>query len=170
MRTRKSLLLPMAFALACAGSDTAQTADKASTDDPAAVRQAIEQVNADFAVGLKGGDPARLAAHYDAEALAMPPGQPAARGTAEIQKMFTDMFAAITISDFSLNIDDLVVKEDMAIETGTMTMTMQPKQPGAPVMTDKSKYVVVWKKQADGSWKLWRDIFNSDTPAPEPGK
>ena len=170
MRRRKSLLLPIAFALACTGSDTAETAEKAAAEDPAVVRQAIEQVNADFAVGLKGGDPARLAAHYDADAIAMPPNMPAARGTAEIQKMFTDMFAAVTISDFSLNIADLVVKEDMAIETGNMVMVMQPKQAGAPVMTDTSKYVVVWKKQADGSWKLWRDIFNSNIPLPEPGK
>src|SRR5688572_9080876 len=169
MRTRTSVLLPTIFALACAGSETAQTADNASTDDPAVVRQAIEQVNADFAGGLKAADPAKLTAHYDAEAVAMPPNHPAARGTAEIQKMFTDMFAAITITDFSLTIGDVVVKEDMAIETGSMSMTMQPKQAGAPAITEKSKYVVVWKKQADGSWKLWRDIFNSDTPLPEPG-
>ena len=36
---------------------------------------------------------------------------------------------------------------------------------GNPV-TDRGKYVVVWKKQPDGSWKAISDIFNSDLPAP----
>ena len=35
-------------------------------------------------------------------------------------------------------------------------------------MQDEGKYVVVWKKQEDGSWKLHRDIWNSNLmPAEE---
>ena len=26
------------------------------------------------------------------------------------------------------------------------------------------KYVTVWKKDADGKWKIYRDIFNDDSP------
>ena len=29
--------------------------------------------------------------------------------------------------------------------------------------TEKGKYVTVWKKQTDGSWKIAEDIFNTDT-------
>jgi ketosteroid isomerase-like protein len=29
---------------------------------------------------------------------------------------------------------------------------------------DKGKYLTVWKKQADGSWKVLFDIFNTDLP------
>ena len=32
--------------------------------------------------------------------------------------------------------------------------------------TDSGKYVVVWKKQDDGNWRLHVDIWNSDLPAP----
>jgi hypothetical protein len=28
-------------------------------------------------------------------------------------------------------------------------------------MPGKVKYLTVWKKQADGSWKIYRDISNS---------
>jgi ketosteroid isomerase-like protein len=51
---------------------------------------------------------------------------------------------------------------DLAIETGTFTFTQKPK--GSAAITDKGKYMTVWKKQADGSWKLLRDIANSDLP------
>jgi hypothetical protein len=34
-------------------------------------------------------------------------------------------------------------------------------------MTEKGKYVEVWKKQADGQWKVVEDIFNADKAPPE---
>jgi hypothetical protein len=36
---------------------------------------------------------------------------------------------------------------------------------GQPV-TDRGKYVSIWRKQADGWWKVVQDIFNSDLPLP----
>jgi ketosteroid isomerase-like protein len=37
------------------------------------------------------------------------------------------------------------------------------------VLTEKSKYVTVYKKQADGRWKAVADIGNEDAP-PAPAK
>jgi ketosteroid isomerase-like protein len=88
-------------------------------------------------------------------------------GAAEIEKALAGFLAEVTITEFQLTTTDLTVKDNMAIETGTTRSVMQPKQGGGPPVTDVGKYVVVWKKQTDGSWKLWRDIFNSDaSPAP----
>src|SRR6266550_3141383 len=33
---------------------------------------------------------------------------------------------------------------------------------------DRGKYVAVWKKQADGNWKVALDIWNTDLPLPAP--
>jgi ketosteroid isomerase-like protein len=33
-------------------------------------------------------------------------------------------------------------------------------------MEDRGKTLNVWKRQADGSWKLHRDIWNSNMPIP----
>ena len=38
---------------------------------------------------------------------------------------------------------------------------------GTPTI-DKGKYIEIWKKQADGSWKLAMDMLNSDLAAPQP--
>lgn len=36
---------------------------------------------------------------------------------------------------------------------------------GGKATLDKGKFLTVWKKQADGSWKIIRDMYNSDLPA-----
>lgn len=52
---------------------------------------------------------------------------------------------------------------DMAYSQGTYTMTVTNPKTKKPV-TDKGKYLTVYTKQPDGSWKIVADTFNSDTP------
>ena len=49
---------------------------------------------------------------------------------------------------------------------GMYQLTMKDSQ-GNPV-NDRGKFVEVWKKQADGKWKVEADIFNSDLPVAAP--
>ena len=53
-----------------------------------------------------------------------------------------------------------------AIAVGTYSMTIMI--PGAPPVADTGKYIEVWHRQTDGSWKVFRDAFNSDIPLPMP--
>jgi len=55
---------------------------------------------------------------------------------------------------------------DFAYDIGTYQLTMNDPQ-GKP-MSERGKYTVVWKKQADGSWKAVADMFSSDLPLPAP--
>ena len=50
---------------------------------------------------------------------------------------------------------------DTAIEVGKYTLSGEAGQ-----VLDTGKYIVILK-QADGQWKLHREIFNSSRPAPE---
>jgi len=40
------------------------------------------------------------------------------------------------------------------------------RQDGGEPEQDSSKYIEIWKRQADGSWKVAFDIFNSDLSLP----
>ena len=55
---------------------------------------------------------------------------------------------------------------DLAYSTGTYQMSA-PDDSGKSI-TDHGKYVAVWKKQADGNWKVAVDIWNTDLPLPAP--
>ena len=43
-------------------------------------------------------------------------------------------------------------------------MTVQPE--GMDPVEIPGKYVVVWRKAEDGTWKLHVDIFNTNVPTP----
>jgi hypothetical protein len=53
---------------------------------------------------------------------------------------------------------------DLAYDRGTYSMTVTP--PGLAPIEDHGKYLSIWRKQADGSWKITHAMFNSDPPLP----
>ena len=152
--------------LSCApqSSETA-TADSAAAAvaDPAVVRSAIETANTKAADALKKGDIETLLQNYAPDAILMMPNAPAWSGIEGIRAGGKAFFDQVTISDVKFQTTDVKVAGDLAIETGTIEMTVTPKK-GGKAMTDKGKYLTVWQKQADGSWKVIRDINNSDLP------
>ena len=60
---------------------------------------------------------------------------------------------------------DVAKSGDLGFSQGSYTMIMtNPKSKKA--VTDKGKYITVFKKQADGSWKAAEDMVSSDGSAP----
>ncbi len=159
--------LAMLALLGCAP----QSSDKATADsvataaaDPAAVRTAIEAANVVAAEALNKGDVESWLTLYQNDAVVLPPNQPAWRGIDGMRAGAQAMLNEVTISGTTLTVDDVKTSGDFAVETGTYTMTMTPKK-GGKAINDKGKYIVVWERQPDGSWKAIRDMFNSDLPA-----
>ena len=57
---------------------------------------------------------------------------------------------------------------DLAYSLGAYEESMDDAK--GNVLTDRGKYVTIWKKQADGTWKAAVDAFNSDLTKPEETK
>jgi uncharacterized protein (TIGR02246 family) len=138
-------------------------AKPAAADRAVAARAAIEKANAAFSEAMKRGDAAGAASNYAADAIVMMPNVPAMRGTAAITAGMSAMVKDMTIVVFVPKTESVIIAGDLAVETGSVQMTMKPK--AGPEMKDTGKYLTVWKHQADGSWKIIRDINNSDLPA-----
>ena len=161
MRSRMWIGMPALLTLAV--TSTAWAQEKSSV--AAEVRAAMAAVNTKFANAVKAGDAKAVTALYTDDAVAMPPNAPAMQGHEAIAGLFNAWFTEMTVTDFALTTTEVVPAGDMAVETGTYNMTMKLKSGGDP-LTDKGKFIVVWKRGSDGAWKLHRDIWNSDAPAP----
>jgi len=156
----------VALLLACAPADKAatDTAEMAASTDATAVRALIADANAKWAVAMVAADIPTILANYADDAVMMQTGMPAVSGRAGIEEAMKGMVAAMKVDSASFATTDVKVSGDLAVETGTFRITMTPT--GGKPMNEVGKYVTVWQKQADGGWKVIRDISNSDTPAP----
>ena len=75
--------------------------------------------------------------------------------------------SSFPMSNVRFSIDEVEGAGDLAYARGTYEMDVAV--PGAPApVHDKGKFIEIWKKQSDGSWKVARDIFNSDLPMESP--
>lgn len=133
-----------------------------SDADKAAIRSAV-----DAAVKIGNTAPldaaAYVKAYYASDAVLMPPNEKTASGTDAIVAWFK---ALPPVSNLKLTIVEAEGAGDAAYVRGTYVFTVTPS--GAAAVTDSGKYLEVWKKQADGSWRAVRDAFNSDIPLPAP--
>ena len=153
---RLPALLGLAVLTACQPAPPAglSDADKAAIDSTARVfvRHALAT---DFAALTRDS--------YSDDAMVLPPNAPAVTGHGAIEAMFKT-FPPITA--FELRTEEVEGTADLAYVRGRYTMTMSP--PGAPAIADSWKYLEIWRKQCDGSWKSVRDMFSSDIPLPAP--
>jgi uncharacterized protein (TIGR02246 family) len=121
-------------------------------------RSAIEKQIARFEAAANTKDAATIAGMYMDDATLMPPGSPAIQGRANIQTFWKSFFDA-GASDAKLRVVKIESTGDMAYEIGAYEANLPG--PGG-IARGVGKYIVIWKRQADGSIRMAADIFNAD--------
>jgi len=98
---------------------------------------------------------------YAEDAILMPPNEAAVQGKTHIQDW---MQAFPPISNFQEQSLEIEGQGNLAYDRGTYSMTVAHVE--AASTDDRGKYLTIWRKQGDGSWKISRAIFNSDLELP----
>jgi uncharacterized protein (TIGR02246 family) len=133
-------------------------------DTRAADLQAVKNVEAAWIGDVVNKDADKFVSYFAEDASGLYPGAGILNGKAAIKAAFAPYFAD---PNFSLTFQSTRAMAskggDMVYSQGTYTMTMTNPKTKKP-MTDKGKYLTVYTKQADGSWKAVADTFNSDSP------
>lgn len=155
-------LFALLSGLAMVSCQSPQEAVQEEVMDLAQVRQSIEASNLRFGEAVRQGDAAALAALYTDDARLLPPNSEMIQGKDGVQAFWTGGLQ-MGIKDAVLTTLDVVGMGDAVCEIGQYALTIQPEGQGA--IGDKGKYLVVWKKAADGAWKLHVDIWNTSLPA-----
>lgn len=137
-------------------------ASTASAADPNLTR--IEKLGKQFADAFGKGDLAAVAAMYSEDAMAFPPESEVVKGRAAIEAMWKGT-RDMGVQSIEFTVWDVRTSGNLLVETGKATLTVAGAGP-VPA-TVAVKYVVVWKKQKDGGWKISHDIWNA-LPAPAP--
>ncbi len=123
---------------------------------------AIEDALIQYGVAMNTGDlELWLSLHAD-DIVKMGPDAPATFGQEELRASTKPLFDNFTI-EMDYNREEIQVNGDWGFARGTFTATMTPKAGGEPLYMD-AKTMALWKRQADGSWKLARNCYNSNVP------
>jgi uncharacterized protein (TIGR02246 family) len=126
------------------------------------VRDAIASAVRNFTEAFERGDSAAVAAWYSRDATLLPPDSPMLKGADAIQTFWQGAMD-MGVKEARLETLEVEERDDLAYEVGKFELTAQPQDGGSVKM--KGKYVVVWKKEEGGGWKMHVDIWNGDAPA-----
>lgn len=126
-----------------------------------ALRDEVEQLNQAFGKAVANQDLDAVMELYAPDAKLLPPGAPMMEGADAIRGFFQAMLDA---GVRGLELDSAVVdgSDDFGVDVGRYRLTLQP--PGGESMIDEGKYIVVLKRQSDGSLRLQYDTFNGNAP------
>jgi uncharacterized protein (TIGR02246 family) len=103
-------------------------------------------------------------AYYSDDAVLLPPNEPIVTGKQAIRSSWMSLLSPNIALSWQANKVDVARSGDLAYVVGAYTLTTRDAV-GKPA-TDHGKTVEVFKKQADGSWKVVADMYNSDLAAP----
>jgi uncharacterized protein (TIGR02246 family) len=141
------------------------TACQQKAPDTAADEKAIRDNEAAWVNDWKAKDPDKIVSHYSPDAVLLAANVPAMKGTDAIKSGINPMLKDPNMSlTFSPTLVVIAKGDDMAYTQGVYTMTYTEPKTGSTLI-EKGKYVTVYKKQDDGSWKAVEDIDNADGPA-----
>jgi uncharacterized protein (TIGR02246 family) len=124
----------------------------------AQVEAAIRANDEAFAAAFNRKDAQGIAALYTEDAAILPPGAPRADGRDAIAAFWQAVIDS-GLTNASLTPVEVVVTGDTATEVGRAILHA-PGTDGGPATPAHINFVVLWRRDAAGQWKLHRDIWN----------
>jgi uncharacterized protein (TIGR02246 family) len=155
--TMKTKILVVTLTLGLAAASVCLAADE----------QALRDLDAQWSAAAGAKDLDKTVPYYADDAIVMPPNASAATTKEAIRSAWKEMLttpgAAISWKATKV---EVAKAGDLAYVSGTYEETMTDAS--GQSVKDHGKYVEIFKKQADGTWKVVADIWNSDLPASAP--
>ena len=152
-------LLLVALSTAC---QTQTAADTRATDEAT-----LRNLDSEWSKSAGARDVDKTVSYYAADAVVMPPNIPALTTKEAIRGLWQSMLGSPGFSGgWNATRVDVARSGDLGYITGSYEFS--EKDAGGKPMTDKGKFLEVWKKQSDGSWKCVVDMFSSDLPIAVP--
>jgi uncharacterized protein (TIGR02246 family) len=155
LRTLFRSILVLAISISGFSGCHKEVADSRIQDE-----DAIRAADAAALRTAKAGDVDGAIANYAEGASWLPPNSPMIKGKAAIREGWAKL-----IGSPGFNIDWQINKLEIA-RSGDLAYTIYEYQlafdgPDGKPITDRGKDMAVWKKQADNTWKIVADTFNS---------
>ena len=158
-KSSQRLMLVLVVLAAFAILFSARPAFASDSDSEA---KALTKLDDDWSNAAATKDADRVASYYAENGIAYPPNAPVAVGRDAAKTVWAAYFADpgfISISWKTLHAE-VAKSGDVGFTSGTYEFSYKGPD-GKPGM-EKGKYLCVWQKQPDGTWKATHDMWNAD--------
>jgi ketosteroid isomerase-like protein len=120
----------------------------------------VEKLKAELVRAFEQSDAALAASLYEPGARLLPPGAGVITGEDAVRGFFAKRFAAGSDGGVleTVRMDEY---GDVAVEEGRYGRRAGER------LIDSGKYLAVFHRQPDGTWRWRTDMWNSDSPSPE---
>ena len=153
----KTLLLTAATALSLAacGAHTGAASEQ----------EAVKSADAALQAAVAAKDLDKIMVHYAEDAVLMPTAAPVVTGKPAITAEWKHILAIPQLENTStLARVEVSASNDMAYTMGSYRSRMMGE---TDVLVDEpGKWLSIWKRQPDGSWKIAVETYNTDVPPP----
>jgi ketosteroid isomerase-like protein len=127
----------------------------------------LRDLDAQWSNAAAAKDVERTIAYYSDQAVVFPPNATKAVTKDAIRNIWKDLLASPgLVITWSPGTAQLARSGEMAWVSGAYQLTINDTS-GKPI-EDRGKYLEVWEKQTDGSWKCAADMWNSDLAVSAP--
>src|SRR5687768_13264573 len=123
--------------------------------DAAAIRDTIQAREREWSAAFLAGDAAAVANLYTEDGAQVQPAGDWYRGREAITAGVKKQLDTLNVTAREDVTEEVIPAGDYVIEIGHYTLTATTKKGNKPV-TGAGRYMVVWRKDADGQWRLYR--------------
>ena len=128
---------------------------QSDTESRAVEAGTVDELKAPLVRALEAGDPRLCAAHYAPDARLLPPGAPVITGADGVIDFWQRRIDAGSDGGV-LETVHRAEYGDVAVEEGRYGRR------AGETLLDSGKYLVVFHRRPDGSWRFATDMWNSD--------
>jgi uncharacterized protein (TIGR02246 family) len=127
------------------------------------MKEKFQNMSEKMAKAMLASDYDTMFSMYTDDAYSLPSYSPMIKGKKAMMKQAEEEAkAGLKMKEFALTTVDVFGNKDQMIQIGNYTLSIVLPGMTSPI-NDKGKYLTVWHKQADGSWKIKAETWNSDT-------
>lgn len=130
-----------------------------------AVSKPIRSILSEYATTMVGGNVSDWLALWDDEATWLPSGGPASMGKASIEHTLRATLARAPVVGMSIFVRDISTDGAIAVAIGDFT---EARDLDGGRVDAEGTFLTVFRKQHDGTWRIFQSCFNYGAPQPPP--